>query len=295
MVSEFLKKTAEGFGLGLRLPHYSEALKGTLRADWLEVITENYLGLKDGRLESPALNRLLKIRENYSIALHGVAMGIGGLEPFDKNYLKRLKELANIIETPWISDHLCWTTAHGRVFHDLIPLPYNEETLNYLVSRIKEVQDFLGRRILVENVSAYVDFESSTMFEWDFISELATRADCYLLCDLNNIFVSSYNQNFNPQTFIEALPKERIKEFHLAGPDQNGEFLIDTHDHPVRDEVWNLYRKILPTCQNVPTLLEWDAKIPSAEELSSELDKARQIYKQTLSASLKETSNEARI
>lgn len=294
-MSEFKSKIASGFGLGLRQPHFNDALKGHLRADWLEVISENYLGLKKSNLDNPSFKKLLKVREHYPITLHGVAMGLGGQTPLDKDYLKRLRELSKAIEAPWISDHLCWTGIHGRNFHDLIPLPYNRETLDYLVSRINQAQDFLGQRLLIENVSAYVDFSSSDISEWDFLSLLSEEADCYLLCDLNNIFVSSYNQNFNPKTYVHALPKNRIKEFHLAGPDLNGKYLIDTHDHPVRDEVWDLYRSILPECPHVPTLLEWDSRIPSANELALELDKARKIHREIIKTQNFERSYELRL
>jgi uncharacterized protein (UPF0276 family) len=280
MSQNFPPYQQELFGLGLRQPHIPEALSGRLRADWLEVISEGYMGMASQKLESPALNRLLKVREHYPVALHGVSLSIGGSDPLDLSYLARLRELAARVEAAWVSDHLCWTGVHGRNFHDLLPLPYTEETLIHVAGRIEQVQEFLGRRILIENVSAYVDYRSSTMTEWDFLAALAERADCYLLCDLNNIHVSAHNQGFDAFQYLRALPLPRIREFHLAGPSEQGRFLVDTHDHPVREDVWELYSRMLGLCPRVPTLLEWDSSIPTAEVLATELDKARALHEQ---------------
>lgn len=262
-----------GFGLGLRTDHYHDIIEQKPDLDWFEVLTENYL-IPGGK----PLYYLDKIKELYPMVMHGVSMSIGSTHPLDMNYLAQVKNLAERVNAKWISDHLCWTGVHGKNMHDLLPLPYTEETLNHLVKRIKTVQDFLGRQILIENVSSYVTFSSSTMTEWEFLSELLKAADCYILLDINNIYVSSFNHGFDVMDFINGIPVERVKQFHLAGHTNNGDHIIDTHDHDVIEPVWELYEKALQRFGPVSTMIERDDHIPPLADLMQELTRARQIY-----------------
>ena len=266
-----------GFGLGLRPPHYNDILAGKSRASWFEVISENFMSPIGQAKGSPSLRKLELIREKFPIILHGVSMSLGGYKTLDKDYLKRLKELARIIQPAWMSDHLCWTGVHNRNLHDLLPLPYTEETLRHVVSRIKEAQDFLERPLIIENVSSYVEFEASEMKEYEFVSRIAKEADCGLLFDVNNIYVSAFNHGNDPVKYLNALPQDRVVQIHLAGPSPKGSLLIDTHDSPVRQEVWELYRLAIQRFGPLNTMIEWDANIPPLTELENELDKARQI------------------
>lgn len=270
-------KSSLNIGLGLRAPHYSFILEEKPEVSWFEAISENYMGITGGGAGRP-LKTLEKIRENYPLVLHGVSMSIGSVDQLNFEYLARLKELIARIEPEWVSDHICWTSIHGENLHDLLPLPYTEETLLHLTDRIKKVQDFLGRRMTFENVSAYLSFAHSRMTEWDFLSELCTRADCDLLVDVNNIYVSSVNQNFDPEVFLAALPKERVKQIHLAGHSRGQGGLIDTHDAPVSKEVWGLYQKAVQMFPRVPTLIEWDDKIPDFKRLQEEALLAKIIW-----------------
>lgn len=266
-----------GFGLGLRPVHYASLLDASLhecaaRLDWLEILTENYL-VPGGQ----PLVMLERIRERYPLVMHGVSLSIGGTDPLDLEYLAAVRRLAERIEPGWISDHLCWTGVAGRNVHDLLPLPYTEEALAAVVARVGEVQERLGRQILLENVSSYLAFEASEMTEWEFLREIARRADCAILLDINNIYVSSMNHGFDPLTYLTALPKERVRQFHLAGHSDCGGHLIDTHDHPIAAPVWELYRRALTHYGPVPTMIERDDRIPPLEELLAELDHARML------------------
>jgi len=266
-----------GFGLGLRVDHYQAILADNPRIDWFEALTENYL-VPGGK----PLDYLMRIRERYPMVLHGVSMSIGSTQPLDRGYLAQLKALAARVEPAWISDHLCWTGIAGRNMHDLLPLPYTEEALANVVERVQTVQDVLGRRILLENVSSYVSYRDSQMSEWEFLREIAQRADCLLLLDVNNIYVSSVNHEFDPLDYLQAIPVDRVQQIHLAGHENHGDYLIDTHDHPVPDPVWELYDAAVRRFGSVSTMIERDDNIPPLEELCSELDAARQLAERAL-------------
>jgi len=222
------------------------------------------------------------MRERYPLAMHGVSLSIGSSAPLDREYLRQLKALAQRIEPAWISDHLCWTGVAGRNTHDLLPLPYTEEALAGVVERVRTVQDFLGRRILLENVSSYVAFRDSHLSEWQFLAEIATRADCLILLDVNNIYVSAVNHEFDPLEYLNAIPGERVQQIHLAGHEDHGDYLIDTHDHPVPDPVWDLYASAVRRFGAVSTMIERDDHIPPLEDLCAELSRARALCERTL-------------
>jgi uncharacterized protein (UPF0276 family) len=261
-----------GFGLGLRVDHYETILAERPRIDWFEALTENYL-VPGGK----PLHYLDRIRENYPVVMHGVSMSIGATTPLDREYLAQVKALAARIEPRWISDHLCWTGVGGRNLHDLLPLPYTEEALRHVVERVREVQDFLGRRILLENVSSYVTFRDSRLTEWDFLRAVAEEADCEILLDVNNIYVSSVNHEFDPLTYLQAMPVSRVRQIHVAGHENVEDFLIDTHDQPVPDPVWALYAAAVRRFGPVSTMIERDGNIPPLVELQRELEIARTI------------------
>jgi uncharacterized protein (UPF0276 family) len=261
-----------GFGLGLRPVHYDAILNGSPNVDWFEALTENYL-VPGGR----PLHNLARIRERYPLVLHGVSLSIGSTAPLDRDYLRALRDLARRIEPAWISDHLCWTGVDGRNLHDLMPLPYTEEALRHVSARVREVQDLLGRRLVLENVSSYVAYTSSTLSEWEFLRALAEAADCLLLLDVNNVYVSSVNHEFDADAFLAGIPVERVQQMHLAGHQDNGDHLIDTHDHPIADPVWQLYRRAVERFGPVSTMIERDADIPPLEVLVDELHAARRI------------------
>lgn len=272
-----LLRPSLGFGLGLRVDHYEAILADRPPVDWFEVLTENYL-VPGGK----PLDYLMRIRERYRVAMHGVSLSIGSTAPLNRSYLAKVKALAARVEPEWISDHLCWTGIAGQNMHDLLPLPYTEEALANVVDRVKTVQDILGRRILLENVSSYVTYRDSALTEWDFLREIAERADCLILLDVNNIYVSSVNNEFAPLDYIGAIPVERVQQFHLAGHENHGDYLIDTHDHPVPDPVWELYGAAVRRFGNVSTMIERDANIPPLEELCDELNAARVLAERTL-------------
>lgn len=262
-----------GFGLGLRTEHYADfraAPAARLGVDWLEVISENYM-VPGGK----PLAHLDAIRRDGPMVMHGVSLSIGSTDPLDRGYLRDLKALARRIEPAWISDHLCWTGVDHRQLHDLLPLPYTEAALRHVADRVQQVQDALGRRLLLENVSSYVSWAADEMSEWQFIAELARRADCELLLDVNNVYVSAVNHGFDPRQFIDALPAHRVKQIHLAGHETTEEGLVDTHDHPVCEAVWALYRHTIARLGPVPTMIERDDDIPPLAELVAELDRAR--------------------
>ncbi len=260
-----------GFGLGLRTPHYEAVLNEPHAIDWLEVITENYLGAG-----GKPLHYLERVRERFPLVMHGVSLSIGSTDPLDTDYLASVRALAARIEPHWISDHLCWTGVEGRNVHDLLPLPYTEEALATVVDRVGRVQDALGRQILLENVSSYLTYRASDMSEWEFLREVAQRADCAILLDINNIYVSSVNHGFDPLTYLQAIPKARVRQFHLAGHSDMDGHLIDTHDHPIVEAVWELYAEAVAQFGAVPTMIERDDNIPDLSELVAELDVARE-------------------
>lgn len=260
----------KGFGLGLRTEHYADFVDRKPVLDWLEIISENYL-VPGGK----PLHFLDRIRADYPMVMHGVSLSIGSVDPLDFNYLRDLKRLAERVEPGWISDHLCWTGVDHTHLHDLLPLPYTEETLRHLTERINRVQEFLGRRILLENVSSYVVCAHDEMNEWTFLSELAARADCWLLLDVNNVYVSARNHGFNPREYIDAMPGRRVRQIHLAGHQDQGDLVIDTHDHPIRDEVFDLYAYTLQKLGPIPTMIERDDHIPPLEQLLAELEQVR--------------------
>ena len=268
-----------GFGLGLRTEHYNAILESKPLVDWFEVLSENYM-ISGGK----PLHYLDRIRENYPVVMHGVSLSIGSTTPFDADYLRDLRKLADRIQPAWISDHLCWTGVHGQNIHDLLPLPYTQETAKHVAERVGIVQDYLGRRILLENVSSYASYVDSTMTEWEFITEIAEKADCLLLLDVNNIYVSSYNHQFDAKDFIDGVPKNRVQQIHLAGHQNNGDYIIDTHDAPVIDPVWDLYEYATSRFGAVSTMIERDDHIPELEELVKELQIARDIAAKSLKA-----------
>lgn len=266
------KRKYLGFGLGLRPKHYEFVIENKPKIDWFEVISENFL-IPGGN----PLYYLTTIRQDYPIVLHGVSMSIGGSDPLDWDYLKQLKHLADRIDPPWMSDHLCWTGINGTNLHDLMPLPYTENTLKHVVERIKQVQDFLGRQFLIENVSSYVTYKESEMSEWEFLTTVVQEADCHILLDVNNIYVSSFNHGFDPLQYLNAIPIDRVQQFHIAGHTNKGTHIIDTHDHPIVDEVWELYAKAVERFGHVSTMIERDDNIPEMPELMIELDRVREI------------------
>jgi uncharacterized protein (UPF0276 family) len=261
-----------GFGLGLRTSHYSEFLREPQRVDWLEALTDNYL-VPGGK----PLRMLEDIRARYPMALHGVALSIGSVQGPDRAYVEQVAALARRIEPMWISDHLCWTGVDGTSLHDLMPLPYTEEALRVVVRNVGQVQDMLGRPLVLENVSSYVQYASSEMTEWAFLREVCEEADCLLLLDVNNIHVSAVNHGFDAREYLRAIPAARVRQVHLAGHTDNGDHLVDTHDQPVAEPVWTLYREACARFGAIATMIERDDDIPPLSELIDELDNARHI------------------
>jgi uncharacterized protein (UPF0276 family) len=268
-----------GFGVGLRAEHYDDVLAGSKGADWFEAITDNYLDTK-GR----PLAVLESVRRDYPVALHGVALSIGSVDPLDRCYLKALRNLADRIEPALISDHLCWSGVDGRALFDLLPLPLTEECLAHVAERVRTVQDVLGRRILLENPSTYLNWNTSTIPEAEFLSELAERADCGLLLDVNNVHVSAVNLDFDSKAYLDAIPAHRVGQIHLAGFSDMGTHLFDTHSRAVSEEVWDLYRYALERVGPVTAMVEWDDDIPSWSRLVEEVDRARQNHVQVFLA-----------
>lgn len=263
-----------GFGLGLRKEHYEDVLANLPKIDWFEIISENYM--VDG---GKPVDYLTRIREHYPMVMHGVSMSIGSTEPLNVDYLKQLKKLMDRVEPAWFSDHLCWTGVNGLNLHDLMPLPYTEEAIEHVVQRVTQVQDFMGRQMLLENVSSYVSYSDSQMSEWEFLSEVAERADCFILLDINNIYVSAYNHNFNPSSYLTSIPAERVYQFHLAGHTQENNIIIDTHDRPIADPVLDLYAEAIQHFGEVSTMIERDDHIPPLLDLLDELEQVRKIAK----------------
>jgi uncharacterized protein len=272
-----LTRPSLGFGLGLRVEHYDSVLADRPPVDWLEVLTENYL-VPGGK----PLDYLMRIRERYPVAMHGVSLSIGSSAPLDREYLRQVAALAARVQPEWISDHLCWTGVAGRNTHDLLPLPYTEAAVEHVAARVREVQEVLGRRILLENVSSYVTFRDSALTEWQFLARIAERADCLILLDVNNIYVSAVNHEFDPFEYLNGVPAGRVQQIHLAGHEDHGSYLVDTHDHPICDPVWELYAAALRHCGPVSTMIERDDHIPPLEELCAELAQARSVARRAL-------------
>jgi hypothetical protein len=266
-----------GHGLGLRPPHYPLVLDGSATADWFEVISENFM-IPGGR----PLRVLERARALAPVVLHGVSMNLGGIDPLRDRHLDRLADLVRRFEPAWVSEHLCWGAFGAHYAHDLLPLPYTEEALAHVALRVRRVQDRLGRRILVENVSSYVTFTHSVMPEWEFLAAVADAADCGILLDVNNVYVSAVNHGFSADAYLAGLPPERIGQIHLAGHTDAGTHLIDTHDHPVPAPVWELYRSAVRRFGPVSTLIEWDDRIPAFERLIVETRHARAIETEIL-------------
>jgi uncharacterized protein (UPF0276 family) len=261
-----------GCGVGLRVPHYEHIFSAYPDVDFFEIISENFM-VAGG----PPLRNLGRALDRYPVVQHGVSMSIGATAPLDFDYLDRLKALTEKTGSPWVTDHLCWTRAHGVDLHDLLPLPYTEEAVRHIAERIRTVQDHLELRLGIENTSSYLTYNASVMTEWEFITAIAEEADCALLLDVNNVYVSSYNHGFDPKTFIDGIPADRVIQFHLAGHTNKGAYILDTHSDFVIDEVWDLYRHALERTGPVTTLVEWDDEIPEFETVHGEALKAKAI------------------
>ncbi len=281
-----------GCGVGLRTQHYNHILSERPKMDWFEATSENFMD-SGGR----PIQVLEKVRRNYPVALHGVSLSIGSADPLDLKYLERLKALVLRIDPAIVSDHLCWSGVEEEILHDLLPLPFTEEAITYLVPRIQKVQEFIGRTILMENVSTYVTYKHSVMPEWEFITEVARRSGCGILLDLNNVYVNSKNHNFDPFEYVRNIPGDFVGQFHLAGHTDMGTFLFDTHSSTVINPVWELYREALRLYGRVTTLIEWDEAVPEFSGLAEECEKARVIYLQhpEKQSSKKEPENISRV
>src|SRR5690349_381302 len=258
-----------GLGVGLRNQHFSYLMTHDPEVDWFEIISENFID-NYGYARS-VLKHIASLRP---VVMHGVSLSIGSTDPLDWDYLKKLKELAEFVRPVWVSDHLCWTGVAGINTHDLLPLPLTDESLQHVAERVRQVQEFLERPLVLENPSSYLEFKESTISEWTFLSELANRTGCGLLLDVNNVFVSGYNHGFDAEHYIRSLPHDAVVQIHLAGPTHCGRYLVDTHDQPVPARVWELYKLAQELTGGVSTLLEWDANIPEFPELVAELRKA---------------------
>lgn len=267
-----------GIGVGLRTVHFSHILSQRPPVDWFEVLSENFMET-DGR----PLYVLDQIVDRYPVALHGVSLSIGSTDPLDRDYLRKLKDLATRTRAHWVSDHLCWTGVLGRNVHDLLPMPYTEEALRHTVARARAVSDILERPLVLENPSSYVEFAASSMPEWEFLARLATEADCGLLLDVNNVYVSAFNHGFDPRVYVDALPADRIVQYHLAGHTHKGTHIIDTHSDHAVPEVWDLYARSVRRTGNVSSLYEWDEDIPDFETVHAEARKAG-AYRDTVLA-----------
>ncbi len=264
-----------GFGIGLRSVHYEHVLTNNPPIDWFEILSENYMDT-GGR----PLHVLDQVAARYPVVLHGVSLSVGSTDPIDFEYLKKLKALAKRINARWISDHLCWTGVAGHNTHDLLPMPYTDEALKHTIERVKTIQDFMERPIALENASTYLEFSASTWHEADFIRELSEQADCGILLDVNNVYVSSFNHGFDPKAYLDKIPRDRVVQMHLAGHTNKGTHILDTHSDYVIDSVWELYRYAHRRLGGVSTLLEWDANIPDFDVVHGEALKARQYREQ---------------
>ena len=264
--------TNYGVGIGLRVPHYRHILEKKPVVDWFEIISENYM-IDGGR----PLSVLDNILDQYRVVQHGVSMYFGSADPLSREHLRRLKSLVRRTGTPWLSDHLCWGSVDGTYTHDLLPMPYTFEAARITAEKVRQAQDFLEIPIAVENVSSYAEFHVSQMTEWEFLNEVVEQADCGILLDVNNIYVSSQNHTFDPRKYVDAIPAERVAQIHIAGHSKFEKYILDTHDHPVLDPVWSLYARAIERCGPTATLLEWDDSIPSFEEVHAEALKANRF------------------
>jgi len=268
----FNNHTSYGIGLGLRVPHYQHILSNKPVCDWFEIISENFM--VDGGRPLEVLDQIL---EQYRVVQHGVSMYFGSAEKLNREHLTKLKRLVKRTNTPWLSDHLCWGSVDGRYTHDLLPMPYTKAVAKHTAEKIRAARDFLEVPIAVENVSSYAEFHASDMTEWEFLSEVVELADCGILLDVNNIYVSAMNHNFNPYDYVNNVPHHRVAQIHIAGHSKYRKYILDTHDHPVIDPVWKLYARAIQLVGPTATLLEWDASIPSFEEVHDEALKANQF------------------
>jgi uncharacterized protein len=274
-IKAFERSIPASAGIGLRAPHLAEFLDRRPQMDWVEVHSENYFG------NGIPTAWLVKVREAYDLSLHGIGLSIGSTDPLNRNHLESLKGLIDRVEPLFVSDHLCWSSIGGNYLNDLLPLPYTEEALDHLVSRVLEIQDRLGRKLLVENISSYLEFRGSRIPEWEFIAELSLRSGCGILLDVNNIYVSARNHGFDPYQYLQAIPVASVAEMHLAGFTkkhfEDGEILIDSHNRPVAPEVWRLFCAAVARFGATPTLIEWDSDLPSLDTLLGEAGKAQSI------------------
>ncbi len=281
-----------GVGVGLRPEHYSTfTSKKPEGISWIEAVSENYMDWKCQEIKQP-LAILEKVRAHLPVSLHGVSLNIGAVDDIDRQYLRKLKKLIDIIEPTLVSDHLCWTGINKENLHDLLPLPYTQEAVKVVVKKIKQVQDYLGRRILMENVSSYAEFTHSEMKEWDFLSEIANQADCGILLDVNNIYVSSKNHNFDPLDYLKGIPYHRVGQIHLAGHTNKGRYLIDTHDEPVCEDVWNLYKWVVRNLGLKGSMIERDDNIPEWNVLYEEVSRIDKIRSENGSRSKSQGASE---
>ena len=264
--------TNYGVGIGLRVPHYRHILEKKPLVDWFEIISENYM-IDAGR----PLSVLDSILDQYRVVQHGVSMYFGSADPLSREHLRRLKSLVRRTGTPWLSDHLCWGSVDGTYTHDLLPMPYTFEAARITAEKVRQAQDFLEIPIAVENVSSYAEFHVSQMTEWEFLTEVVEHADCGILLDVNNIYVSSQNHSFDPRKYVDAIPADRVAQIHIAGHSKFEKYILDTHDHPVLDPVWSLYARAIERCGPTSTLLEWDDSIPSFDEVHAEALKANRF------------------
>ena len=266
-----------GHGVGLRTRHFPHVLAGTARVDWFEAISENFM-IRGGR----PLAVLERARAAAPVVLHGVSLSLGSTDPLNERYLRDLRALVHHIEPAWVSDHLCWGSVDGHYAHDLLPLPYTAEALAHVVERVRAVQDRLGRQILIENVSSYLTYKHSAMPEWEFLVEVAERADCGILFDVNNVYVSATNHGFDAEQYLAAMPGDRVCQIHLAGHSDKGTHLLDSHEGHVRQPVWELYRLAVRRLGPVSTLVEWDEGVPEFEVLCAEAGRARAVEAEVL-------------
>jgi uncharacterized protein (UPF0276 family) len=267
--NQFNNFTEYGIGIGLRVPHYRHILEKKPVVDWFEIISENFMC--DGGRPLEVLDQIL---EQYRVVQHGVSMYFGSAEKPNREHLKRLKRLVKRTNTPWLSDHLCWGSVDGTYTHDLLPMPYTRAVARHTARKIRYIRDFVEVPICVENVSSYAEYHQSNMTEWEFLAEVAEQADCGILLDVNNIYVSSQNHGFNPYDYLNHIPHHRVGQIHIAGHSKFEKFILDTHDHPVLDPVWKMYAQAIKLCGNTATLLEWDDRIPTFNEVHREALKA---------------------